>query len=79
MAAPSRDEDVRTHITSISRRTHADNELLADALRSCSWPGGGEDRREPGALGWLRQWRPNGPAPTPAVCGCTSGRCLVCN
>jgi hypothetical protein len=79
MAGQSRDEDVLAHIASISTRTRQDAEQLTDTLRGSSWPGGGADRSEPGALAWLRRWRPGGPAPVPAVCGCASGRCLVCN
>jgi hypothetical protein len=79
MAKPSRDDDVRAHIASIATRTRRDAEELIDALRIRAWPGGSADRSEPGALGWLRRWRPTGPTPMPSVCGCARGRCLVCN
>jgi hypothetical protein len=78
MAGDSRDDEVLAHIASISSRTPDDDAQLADALNLRSWPGGG-DRSEPGALEWLRRWRPNGPAPMSPLCGCRSGRCLLCN
>jgi hypothetical protein len=43
--------------------------------------GGAADRSHPGALDWLRRWRPRHPvsgADIPA-CGCAAGRCVVCN
>jgi len=79
MAEPSRDENVLAHIASISKRTPGDAQQLTEALRGRAWPGGSADRSEPGALAWLQRWRPGGPTPLPAACGCASGRCLVCN
>jgi hypothetical protein len=37
------------------------------------------DRSHPGALAWLRLWRPRGPAPILTACSCATGRCPVCN
>jgi hypothetical protein len=79
MAEPSRDDDVLAHIASIATRTHRDAQQLTETLRARAWPGGTDDRSEPGALAWLKRWRPGVPAPIPAVCGCARGRCLVCN
>jgi hypothetical protein len=71
-------DDVLAHIASIASRTRRDAELLANVLHGRSWPGGG-DRSEPGALDWVRRWRPAGPTPPTPLCGCASGRCLLCN
>jgi hypothetical protein len=78
MAGDSRNDDVLAHIESIASRSYFDTEQLADSLNARSWPGGG-DRSEPSALAWVRRWRPNGPTPAPQLCGCSSGRCLLCN
>jgi hypothetical protein len=72
-------DDLRAHIESISARSERDLERLADVLSGHSWPGGAHDRSEPGALSWLRRWRPRGPVPPAPACECPSGRCLVCN
>jgi hypothetical protein len=74
--APS--DDVRAHIEWISSRTHSDAQRLTDALSRREWPGGG-DQTSPGALAWLRRWRPSGPTPLTPLCGCAKGRCFVCN
>ena len=37
------------------------------------------DRTEPGALGWIRHWRPASLGVTPPACSCPAGRCVVCN
>jgi hypothetical protein len=73
------DDDVLAHIASISSQTHRDADQLAETLHGRSWPGGSSDRSEPGALAWVRRWRPGGPAPLAPLCGCAKGRCLLCN
>lgn len=78
-ADPSRDEQVRAHISAIATRSASDADRLTTALGGRAWPGGNADRSDPFALRWLRGWRPNGPAPLPLPCACASGRCLVCN
>jgi len=53
-------------------------ELSLDRLLARCWPGGG-DRSVPAARAWLRAWGParaSGPVP---ACGCSTGRCGVCN
>jgi hypothetical protein len=79
MAGASPDDEILAHIESISSRTHSDGQQLADVLHSRQWPGGGGDRTEPGAVDWLRRWRPSGPSPELLLCACASGRCLLCN
>jgi hypothetical protein len=69
-------DDIRAHIEAISIRTQRD---LSITLSDRSWPGGSGDRTEPGAVSWLRRWRPTGPAPLAPLCGCAKGRCLLCN
>jgi hypothetical protein len=78
MAGESPDE-IQAHIAAILSHSQRDRQHLADRLSSRAWPGGGSDRSEPGALGWLRRWRPSGPAPLLPLCGCASGRCDLCN
>jgi hypothetical protein len=79
MGKPPRDDEVLAHIVAISTRSQHDLEQLAGIMRGRAWPGGGADRRQPGALGWVQHWRPHGPAPTLTQCECATGRCLVCN
>lgn len=79
MAGGSPEDEVLAHIESISSRTRGDVQQLTDVLNTRLWPGGGSDRSEPGALDWLRRWRPGGPAPLLVACGCANGRCLLCN
>jgi hypothetical protein len=78
MAGGSSDE-LRAHIESISSRTQRDVQALTRRLNGRAWPGGPNDRSEPGALAWLRRWRARGPAPSLPLCGCANGRCQVCN
>jgi hypothetical protein len=59
-------------IASIASRSDSDAHRLARSLAS-------SDRSHPGALAWLRLWRPRGPAPIPTACACETGRCPVCN
>jgi hypothetical protein len=73
------DEWIAGHINAISTRTDAEADRLADRLLGQPWPGGASDRSERGALGWLRRWRPAGPAVEAIACACASGRCPVCN
>jgi hypothetical protein len=66
-------------IEALSARTEAETHRLARALLRRSWPGDTADRREPGAVDWVRRWGPRGPAPLPPACSCSAGRCAVCN
>jgi hypothetical protein len=77
--AAEQPDDVRAHIELIAARTRSESEQLAEALSGRAWPGGADDRTEPGALDWLRLWRPRGPVPAPPLCGCAEGHCLLCN
>jgi hypothetical protein len=66
-------------IESIATRTDCESRRIARALLRRSWPGDASDRREPGALEWLRRWGPRGPVPVGPGCSCAAGRCALCN
>jgi hypothetical protein len=66
-------------IESIATRTDSESRHVARSLLRRSWPGDVSDRREPGAMEWLRRWGPRGPAPVGPACSCAAGRCAVCN
>jgi hypothetical protein len=52
--------------------------LSLERLLARCWPGGA-DRSVPAARTWLRAWGPaRAITPVPA-CGCSAGRCDVCN
>jgi hypothetical protein len=77
-----RGKRIRDHIATVGRREPADYAVLAEALQSVTWPDGGVDRRHPDAPTWLNRFmalQGDGPEPIPRGCGCTIGRCLVCN
>jgi hypothetical protein len=52
---------------------------LADALNRWCWPGGGADRTEPAARGWVRHWGPNLLGDVAFECTCATGHCTLCN
>ena len=79
MGDQPRDDRIEAHIAALSLRTPGEAKRLADRLAGHSWPGGGVDRCEPGALEWVRRWRPLGFVTDRVVCACSSGRCPVCN
>jgi hypothetical protein len=66
-------------VAAIAGRTEPETQRLAAMLRSWCWPGGGNDRREPAAVEWLRRWGPSRQTETPLDCSCVRGRCFVCN
>jgi hypothetical protein len=68
-------DDIRAHIEAIASRSERDLAELSERLSAR----GAHDRTEPGALAWLRRWRPRGPVPAAPACECADGRCLVCN
>jgi hypothetical protein len=67
------------HVAAFAQRTAADHDRLARALRSWCWPGGGEDRTEPVARGWVRRWGPACRHTVALECTCPRGGCAVCN
>jgi hypothetical protein len=73
-----RHDHLATHIR--AARSGQTARLMARAARA-EWPGGVADRVQPGALDWVRRWRPRHPLGGGSVprCGCATGRCLVCN
>lgn len=79
MADPPDARFVAAHIESISTRGKPDGDRLVLAMLGRCWPGGSFDRREPGAVEWLRRWGPFLVVPAPAACSCSLGRCRLCN
>lgn len=67
------------HIRAVAERPPAEMQRLALGLLRACWPGGGADRVEPGALTWVRRWRPVASAAGFPPCECAAGRCRVCN
>jgi len=74
------DQPIHDRINALDTRTEAETSRLLTGMRLASWPGGDADRTEPGALGWVRRWRPErtGGATLP-LCACAQGACAVCN
>ena len=70
---------VAAHVRDVHARTHAESDSLAGLLLRWAWPGGHEDRFDPIAVDWLRQWGPNGVVTSRDVCSCDAGHCGVCN
>ena len=66
-------------IEALAARSESETHSLARMLLRRSWPGDSMDRRQPGAVEWVRRWGPSGPAPLPPGCSCAVGRCGVCN
>ena len=65
-------------VAAIAKRTAPETERLVTHLRAYCWPGG-SDRREPGALEWVRRWGPTRLSAEPLDCSCVRGRCAFCN
>jgi hypothetical protein len=73
-----RNEPIHEHIAALDTRTPAEtNRLMSSILGSC-WPGGA-DRTEPGALDWVRRWRPDRIGAELLACSCARGHCALCN
>ena len=72
------DDLIRWHITRVAHGDARADLRLSAATRQC-WPGGPEDRTEPPALDWLRQWRPAQALGVLPACSCRAGRCTICN
>ena len=72
------DDPIHQHITDCAARTAAETHTLTGRILDACWPGGA-DRSEPGALGWVRHWRPGKSETSLTPCSCPAGHCLVCN
>jgi hypothetical protein len=70
---------VRAHIRYLRVRSKPDADQFAGMMLRWVWPGGHDDRFDPVAVEWLRRWTPETIGTAPAECGCTAGRCTVCN
>ena len=66
-------------VESIYSRTNSEADGLASAAMRRHWPGGGSDRTDPTALGWVRRWGPKRSAHVLPVCSCAEGSCGLCN
>jgi hypothetical protein len=71
--------ELRTHITAVAESRPVEQQGLTSRLVMHCWPGGPQDRSNPAALAWLRQWRPQRSAAQLPACSCASGRCAICN
>jgi hypothetical protein len=70
---------VAAHIRYVHARTRADSDEFAGLMLRWVWPGGHDDRFDPVAVEWVRRWNPRTLVAGDAECGCTVGRCTVCN
>ena len=73
------DDVIREHIEAAAMRGESETRGVIARIAGACWPGGIEDRLEPGALAWVRRWRPAKSAGALPVCSCGAGRCAVCN
>jgi hypothetical protein len=73
------DENIRHHIEEASHGGAGDARRMTESIVSFCWPGGPADRSDPGALAWVRRWRPARAAAALPVCSCAHGNCAVCN
>jgi hypothetical protein len=79
VVSPMHDDFIREHIKATSARGDQHARTVIARLAVACWPGGTADRTEPGALAWVRSWRPATSAGRLPVCSCAAGRCTVCN
>lgn len=70
---------IREHIEAAAARDEFETRGAIARIASACWPGGIEDRTEPGALAWVRRWRPATAGTALPACSCAAGRCAVCN
>ncbi len=79
MDSHHRKAHIWAHVDSMSRRSALETTRLTASLRHDCWPGGGVDRSEPAALGWVRRWRPARACAIVPDCTCRDGYCPICN
>jgi hypothetical protein len=72
-------DELHHHIESARPFGGADSRRLASLIVGACWPGGPEDRTEPGAFVWLRRWHPERIAAELPACSCDAGHCILCN
>jgi hypothetical protein len=56
-----------------------DRAAVTARVANACWPAGMDDRAQPVALVWLRQWWPERLGAEIPVCSCATGHCPVCN
>jgi hypothetical protein len=78
MPNPELPEMLALHIRAAGRPS-AESQRLLRVLNTALWPGGGADRTDRVARGWLRLWGPVQVVIDPPHCGCAEGHCAICN
>ena len=73
------DPHLRSHIEAVAARGEAEAERLAAKIIGACWPGRLGDGTSASEQRWLRRWGPRAAVPEPVGCGCSAGRCQVCN
>jgi hypothetical protein len=73
------DDFIREQIQSGAVRDVRAAHTVIGRIAVACWPGGTADRIEPGALAWVRRWRPARTSGTLPKCSCGAGHCAVCN
>jgi hypothetical protein len=75
-AAMEESHRARVHrLICLAERERTDGRAgLADSLQQWCWPGGGEDRAEPVAHGWVPSL-----LEVAVACTCADGCCTLCN
>ena len=76
---PMQEDRIRQHIESAAARPERETRRLIARIVTNCWPGGSEDRTEPGALDWVRRWGPSRAGSALPACSCAAGNCSVCN
>jgi hypothetical protein len=80
VVSPMHDDFIREHIEAAAGRGEPATPSVITRVAGGCWPGGTEDRSEPGAIGWVRRWRPAARLGLVPVCSCSSAdHCAVCN
>jgi hypothetical protein len=72
-------DELRFHVESAGPLGQSGSLRLASLIVGACWPGGPEDRTQPGALEWLRRWHPKRIEAEFPACSCDTGHCPLCN
>jgi len=69
---------IAAHVQYVRERSGSEAEQFTRLMLRWAWPSGHDDRFDPAAVAWPRQWSAAA-GPGGASCGCVAGRCTVCN